>query len=112
MSTAVSAITDRVRERVRAERLDLRRDPEGAERLIREELRRYAERSLSGILPRIPDEAAAFGQVLAGLTGYGPLQPYFDDPTVEEIWINRPDGSVAIVDVGSRGAVEIRSSVT
>lgn len=91
MSTAVSAITDRVRERVRAERLDLRRDPEGAERLIREELRRYAERSLSGSLPRILDEAAAFGQVLAGLTGYGPLQPYFDDPTVEEIWINRPD---------------------
>jgi pilus assembly protein CpaF len=84
MSTAVSAITDRVRERVRSERLDLLRDPEAAERLVREELRVYAERSLAGSLPRIADEAHAFGQVLAGLTGYGPLQPFFDDPTVEE----------------------------
>jgi len=91
MSTAVSAITDRVRERVRSERLDLHRDPETAERLVREELRSYAERSLAGSLPRIADEAQAFGQVLAGLTGYGPLQPFFDDPSVEEFWINRPD---------------------
>lgn len=55
MSTAVSAITDRVRERVRSERLDLHRDPETAERLVREELRSYAERSLAGLLPRVAD---------------------------------------------------------
>jgi len=29
--------------------------------------------------------------VKATVIGYGPLQPYFDDPTVEEIWINAPD---------------------
>jgi pilus assembly protein CpaF len=28
--------------------------------------------------------------VLATLTGFGPLQPYLDDPEVEEIWINEP----------------------
>ena len=28
--------------------------------------------------------------MLAAITGYGPLQPFFDDPTVEEIWINAP----------------------
>ena len=27
---------------------------------------------------------------MASITGYGPLQPFFDDPTVEEIWINAP----------------------
>lgn len=91
MSTPVATITDRVRARVRSERVDLHRDPEAAERLVREELRFYAERSLAGSLPRIHDEARTHGEVLAGLTGYGPLQPYFDDPEVEEIWINRPD---------------------
>jgi pilus assembly protein CpaF len=25
------------------------------------------------------------------VAGYGPLQPYLDDPTVEELWINAPD---------------------
>ena len=29
-------------------------------------------------------------QLLASFTGYGPLQPLFDDPSVEEIWINEP----------------------
>ena len=28
--------------------------------------------------------------MVASITGYGPLQPFFDDPTVEEIWINGP----------------------
>ena len=36
------------------------------------------------------DEVSAARDVLASITGYGPLQPYFDDPTVEEIWINAP----------------------
>lgn len=107
MSSAVSVITDRVRERIRSERLDLRRDPDAAERLVREELRSYAERSLAGSLPRIADEAHAFGQVLAGITGYGPLQPYFDDPTVEEIWINRPD-AVFIARAGVSERADVR----
>jgi pilus assembly protein CpaF len=29
-------------------------------------------------------------ELLASFTGYGPLQPLFDDPSVEEIWINEP----------------------
>lgn len=29
--------------------------------------------------------------VLAAVAGYGPLQAYLDDPTVEELWINAPD---------------------
>ena len=37
------------------------------------------------------DESACVREVLAAVTGYGPLQAYLDDPTVEELWINRPD---------------------
>jgi pilus assembly protein CpaF len=107
MPTAASVITTRVRDRVRAERLDLHRDPTAAERLAREELRGYAERSLGGSLPRIENEADTLGQVLAGLTGYGPLQPYFDDPEVEEIWINAPDAIFI-----ARGGVSERTDLT
>jgi len=38
----------------------------------------------------LADEASATRQIVATLTGFGALQPYFDDPEVEEIWINSP----------------------
>ena len=107
MPSAVSVITERVRERVRAERLDLGADPTAAERLVRDELRAYAERSLAGSLPPLADEQAALGRVLADLTGYGPLQPSFDDPEVEEIWINAPD-AVFIARAGVTERVDAR----
>ena len=90
MSAAVDLITDRVRERVRRDGVDLATDAELADRYIREELRSYSERALGGTDPLI-DEAAASRQILAAVTGLGPLQPLLDDPTVEELWINAPD---------------------
>ncbi len=89
MSQAVAIITDRVRERVRKDGADLG-DDGVAERYIRDEVQRYSERALGGSLPLLADETHAANQVLASLTGFGPLQPYFDDPAVEEIWINSP----------------------
>jgi pilus assembly protein CpaF len=91
VSAAVDLITDRVRERVRREGIDLAADSELADRFIREELRSYAERALGGSAPLVDDEAAASRQILAAVTGLGPLQPLLDDPTVEELWINAPD---------------------
>ena len=90
MSQAVAMITDRVRDRVRRDGADLG-DEGVAERYIRDEVQRYSERALGGSLPLLADETHAASQVLATLTGFGALQPYFDDPTVEEIWINGPD---------------------
>ena len=57
---------------------------------VREELQRYAERAFASDAPLIEDEARAERQVVAEITGLGPLQPLLDDPTVEEIWINAP----------------------
>ncbi len=90
MSRAVAIITDLVRERVRRDGADLA-DDGVAQRYISDEVRRYSEQALGGSLPLIADEAHAASQVLATLTGFGALQPYFDDPGVEEIWINAPD---------------------
>jgi pilus assembly protein CpaF len=90
MSQAVAIITDRVRDRVRRDGADLA-DAGIAEQYIRDEVQRYSERALGGSLPLLADETSAASQVLASLTGFGPLQPYFDDPGIEEIWINGPE---------------------
>lgn len=90
-SAPAAAVAERVRERLRAERLDPARDPEFATQLARAEVRRHNDFALARGLAVVDDEAACVREVLATVTGYGPLQPYLDDPTVEELWINAPD---------------------
>jgi pilus assembly protein CpaF len=108
VSAAVDLITDRVRERVRREGVDLAADSDLADRYIREELRSYSERALGGSAPLVDDEAAASRQILAAVTGLGPLQPLLDDPTVEELWINAPDAVfVARHGVSERVALDL-----
>jgi pilus assembly protein CpaF len=88
---AVSLIADRVRERVRRDGVDLGSDQSLADGYVREEVRRYSERALGGSMPLLLDEQQAARDVVASLTGFGALQPFFDDDTIEEIWINGPD---------------------
>ena len=91
MPDALATIADQVRERVRRDGVDLAADAALAEAYVRDEVRRYSERALGGSVPLLTDEARAAREVVAALTGFGPLQPYFDDPTIEELWINAPD---------------------
>lgn len=91
MHAAVSLIADRVRERVRKDGVDLGNDQSLADGYVLEEVRRYSERALGGSMPLLLDEQQAAREVVASLTGFGALQPFFDDDTVEEIWINGPD---------------------
>lgn len=92
-STTVPAVlvAERVRERLREERADPARDPELAANVARVEVRRHNDFALARGLAAIDDEAACVREVLAAVSGFGPLQPYLDDPTIEEIWINAPD---------------------
>ncbi|TFD80746.1 CpaF family protein [Cryobacterium sp. Sr8] len=90
MSEAVRIITEQVRMRVRREGVDLASDGGLAEQYVRDELQRYSERALGGSLPLIADERQAAREVVASLTGFGALQPFLDDPGIEEIWINGP----------------------
>lgn len=91
MPHPVALITERVRERVRRDGIDLTTDRSAADRLVRAEVQRYSERALGGSVPMLTDERDAERRVLADLVGLGPLQPYLDDANVEEIWINSPD---------------------
>lgn len=90
MSEAVRMITEQVRQRVRRESVDLASDSVLAESYVRDELQRYSERALGNALPLIHDEDQAAREAVASLTGFGVLQPYLDDPEIEEIWINSP----------------------
>lgn len=85
------AVAERVRERLRAEQTDPTQDPERAARIAHSELRRHNDYALARGLVPVDDEAGWVRDVLAHLSGFGPLQPYLDDPSVEEIWLNAPD---------------------
>ena len=90
MTEAVRIITEQVRLRVRREGVDLAANNALVEHYVRDELRRYSERALGGSAPMIADEHQATREVVAALTGFGVLQPFLDDPEIEEIWINGP----------------------
>ncbi|WP_130178081.1 CpaF family protein [Cryobacterium sp. SO1] len=90
MTEAVRIITEQVRLRVRRDGVDLADDDALADQYVRDEVRRYSERALGGSLPLLTDEFQATREVVAALTGFGALQPFLDDPDIEEIWINAP----------------------
>ncbi|MGH2786569.1 MAG: CpaF family protein [Actinomycetota bacterium] len=58
--------------------------------LVDEVVSDYELRVQSSNLPRIEDRTAVTKTVLDRVAGLGPLQPFVEDPDVEEIWINGP----------------------
>lgn len=88
---ALAQIADQVRERVRRDGVNLGSDQALAAKYVHDEVRRYNERALGGSVPLLADETQAARELVATLTGFGALQPFFDDPEIEEIWINAPD---------------------
>lgn len=107
MGQSGDSIAERVRTRVRREGVDLQGDHVAAERLVREELRVHAERAVRHGQPRVADEDETAREALAALTGFGAIQPYLDDPDVEEIWLNGPSR----VFVARNGVSELTNTV-
>jgi pilus assembly protein CpaF len=87
---AVDTVETEVRELIRRGGLDPARDARDLDRLVRDAVADYDERSLHGGLPTLPDLEEAVKSVKDAVAGFGPLQQYFDDPEIEEIWINEP----------------------
>lgn len=87
---AVAVVEGEVRELVRRRGLDPLADPAAMRALVDEVLADYDERSLTGGLPPLTDPEHTMRSVLDAVAGFGPLQPYLDDPTVEEVWVNEP----------------------
>lgn len=87
---AVSVVA-RVRESLRAAQIDPQREPDRASQIARSEVRRHNDFALARGERTLDDEAHHVRDILAQLSGFGPLQVYLDDPEVEELWINAPD---------------------
>lgn len=84
-------VEDEVRELVRRRGLDPAvGDRDSLNRLVTEVLEEYELRVHASTLPRILDREALRRELLARVGGLGPLQPFMEDPEVEEIWINAP----------------------
>ncbi|HLR96607.1 MAG TPA: ATPase, T2SS/T4P/T4SS family [Jiangellaceae bacterium] len=83
-------IDSEVREIVRERGLDPMTESHLVRRIVDEVVTDYDERSLSQNLPPLGDYATVSQAVLDAVAGCGPLQPFLDDPNVEEIWINEP----------------------
>lgn len=86
----VESLDQRVREAVRREGVDPQRDSVVVRRLAESVVREHDQRSLTGVVGPVGDVETMVGELVARVAGFGPLQPYLDDPTVEEIWINDP----------------------
>lgn len=85
MSQPSVIVAERVRLRLRAEGTDPSLDPDAALRIAQVEVRRHNDHALSRGERLIDDEARCIRDVLAAVSGFGPLQPLLDDPEVEEI---------------------------
>lgn len=86
----VDHLDERVRALVRGEGVDPQRDATVVRRIAEGVVREHDERSLTGQVAPVPDVGSMVGELVARVSGFGPLQPFLDDPTVEEIWINDP----------------------
>ncbi|GAA1476404.1 hypothetical protein GCM10009623_08500 [Nocardioides aestuarii] len=86
----VETLDAQVRDHVRREGVDPQRDAVVVRRIAEGVVRDHDERSLSGLVAPVPDVDSVVGELVARVSGFGPLQPFLDDPSVEEIWINDP----------------------
>src|SRR5690606_11120417 len=90
MQAALQSLEEEVRELIRQRRIDPTRDDGVVRQLVQEAVADYEDRALvSGAAP-LSDRDEAARVLMESVAGFGTLQPYLDDPTVEEIWINEP----------------------
>ena len=90
MSTSVQDVIEAdVRDAVRRGGLDPLRDRDAVEELVRTAVRRLVTQVDDPAQSDV-ELAAVSRRVLDDVAGFGPLQRFFDDPEVEEVWINAP----------------------
>jgi pilus assembly protein CpaF len=87
---AVAVVEDEVRELVRRRGLDPALDAAAVRRLVEEVVADYDDRALTSALAPIADVAGTVRRVVDAVAGFGRLQQFLDDPTVEEVWVNDP----------------------
>jgi len=89
-TTTVELLDTQLRDAVRRQGVDPLVDRAAVRRIAEDVVGEHDRNSLSGAVEPVADQTAVLDELLARVAGFGPLQSYLDDPTVEEIWINEP----------------------
>ncbi|WP_300678496.1 ATPase, T2SS/T4P/T4SS family [Nocardioides sp.] len=87
----VDTLDASVRDRVRREGVDPQLDHALVRRIAEAVVRDHDQRAMTGAVASVPDAAEVVAELVARVAGFGPLQTFLDDESVEEIWINGPD---------------------
>ena len=89
-AAARTLVEARVREGIRRAGIDPMREYDRAQKIVSESVAEYLSECLSfdRNLPEDPDGLRR--ELLDAVSGFGSLQRFFDDPHIEEIWINEP----------------------
>ncbi len=90
MDSQAPALAERVRDLVRERRIDPRTDAESVRRAALDVIAEHESRSLTGAVRSLDEPDLLVGHIVANVSGFGPLQAFLDDESVEEIWINEP----------------------
>ncbi|MCL3818019.1 CpaF family protein [Aeromicrobium wangtongii] len=90
MESSTAALADRVRDLVRQRRIDPRTDTASVRLAAIDAIAEHDARSLTGAVRTLDEPEVVIGQIVADVSGFGPLQALLDDESVEEIWINEP----------------------
>jgi len=90
LSTAQAIVEDEVRELVRRRGIDPVAEGGAVRQLVDEVVGDYRDRAVTAALPPLGDPSHITRRVVDAVAGFGPLQPFLDDPEIEEIWINEP----------------------
>ena len=93
LSTARPLVDDlaaQLRDHVSREGVDPQREGALVRRLAQSVVRSHDDHSLTGAVSPVEDPEGVVDELVARISGFGPLQPLLDDPEVEEIWINEP----------------------
>lgn len=103
----VGVLDERVRAAVRRDGVDPQLDARHVRRIAEQVVREHDDRSLTGVVAPVPDPVGTVEELVARVSGFGPLQRFLDDPEVEEIWINEPSR----VFVARRGRHELTNVI-
>lgn len=87
---AMALVEDRVRDGVRARGIDPLNEPEVFRELVDVTVADVIADWAAGEADHPVDAAALSRHAFSAVAGFGPLQRYFDDPDIEELWINEP----------------------
>lgn len=104
---ALAIVEDEVRELIRRRGLDPMQQGSEIRNLVDAAVNDYGERSVLGAVPALVHAGDAKQVVFDAVAGFGGLQPFLDDPEIEEIWLNAPNE----VFVARRGEAELTTLI-